>query len=96
MFKEKEDKWTRPRGFWEANAGDILMLATALFFLAMTIGGVAFMLLQPRIEGLHQLFSDPPARAMPPPDQKLHLAPGEVEVPIYPGKPVVLPPPPKK
>ena len=95
MFKEKEDKWTRPRGFWEANAGDILMLITALFFLVMTVGGIGFVLLEPRIEGLHQLFSDPPRVAQPPPDQQIHLAPGEQEIRLYPGKPAV-PPPPKK
>jgi hypothetical protein len=93
MFREKENKWTRERSFLEVNGGDIVMVIVALFFLAMTIGGIAFVLIQPRIPGLHELFSDPPPP--PPPDQKLHLDPGESEMRLYPGKPIA-PPPPKK
>ena len=95
MFKEKENKWTRERSFLEVNGGDIVMLVVCLFFLVMSIGGFYVALFQPHIAGLSELFSDPPDRAIPPPDQKLHLAPGEQEIQLYPGKPVT-PPPPKK
>jgi len=81
MFKDRDDKWTRPRGFWELNGGDLLMLLTALFFLALAVGGFGMVLVQPRIHGLHELFSDPPPT--PPANQKLHLAPGETEMKLY-------------
>jgi len=95
MFKEKENKWTSERSFLAVNGGDIVMLAVCLLFLAMTIGGLYVAFFQPHIQGLSELFSDPPARAIPPPDQKLHLAPGEQEIRLYPSKPVT-PPAPKK
>jgi hypothetical protein len=96
MDQEKPNKWTRPRGFWEVNGGDILMLFTALFFLAMTVAGVYVFVFQPTVPGLHALFSDPAPTSQPgpPPDQKLHLAPGETEMRLYPSKPK--PPQPKK
>jgi hypothetical protein len=90
MFKEKENKWTRPRGFWEVNGPDLAVLLTAAFFLIMTVGGIAFVIIQPRVRGLHELFSDPPPVAAAPVDQKLHLAPGETEMKLYstaPAKP---------
>ena len=88
MFKEEENKWTRPRGFWETNGPDVMVLLTATFFLVMTVGGIAFVILQPRVRGLHELFSDPPPAASAP-DQKLHLAPGEAEMNLVatPAKP---------
>ena len=85
MFKEEENKWTRPRGFWETNGPDVMVLLTATFFLVMTVGGIAFVILQPRVRGLHELFSDPPPA--PPIDQKLHMAPGETEMKLYPVAP---------
>lgn len=90
MFKDKENKWTRPRSFWEVNGPDLMVLLTAGFFLVMTVGGIAFVILQPRVKGLHELFSDPPPAASAP-DQKLHLAPGETEMNLFatmPAKPV--------
>ncbi len=94
MFKEKENKWTRERSFWEVNGGDLAVLVTALFFLVLTVGGIVFLIIQPRVPGLHELFSDPPPD---PAQQQLHLAPGESEIRLYPGKPVTPPPPaPKK
>ena len=92
MTEAKPNKWTRPRGFWEVNGGEIVMLFTALFFLALTVAGVYVYISQPSIPGLHALFSDAPPG--PPPDQKLHLAPGETEMRLYPSKPK--PPEPKK
>jgi hypothetical protein len=86
MAQEKPNKWTRERSFLEVNGGDILMLFTALFFLVMTVAGVYVFVFQPSIPGLHQLFSDP-GPVGPPPDQKLHLAPGETEIKLYPAKP---------
>jgi len=88
MFKEKENKWTRPRSFWETNGPDLMVLLTAAFFLVMTIGGIGFVILQPRIHGLHELFSDPPPAA-PAASQTLHLAPGETEMKLFavPAKP---------
>jgi hypothetical protein len=85
MAEEKPNKWTRPRSFWEINGGDILMLATALFFLAMMVAGVYVYIFQPSIPGLKAVFSDsaPPG---PPPNQKLHLAPGETEMPSPPKR----------
>ncbi|MBV9550475.1 MAG: hypothetical protein JO256_12475 [Alphaproteobacteria bacterium] len=94
MFKEKPNKWTRERSFLEVNGGDILMLMTALFFLALTVGGFYVLLFHPRIPGLAELFSDAPPG--PPPDQKLHLAPGETEIKLYPLKPATPPPQQKK
>ena len=95
MFKEKENKWTRPRSFWETNGPDLMVLLTAVFFLIMTIGGIAFVILQPRVRGLHELFSDPaPAASAPAPDRALHLAPGESEMKLYPTTPAK--PPEKK
>lgn len=91
MFREKENKWTRERSFLEVNGGDIVVVAICLFFLAMTLGGVFVLFFQPHIPGLSEAFSDPPARAIPPPDQKLHLAPGEQEIRLYPGKAVTPP-----
>ena len=85
MTDEKPNKWTRPRGFWEVNGGDILMLFTALFFLVLTVAGVYVYVFQPSVPGLKAIFSDPPPG--PPPDQKLHLAPGETEMQLFPSKP---------
>jgi hypothetical protein len=85
MFKEKENKWTRPRGFWETRGPDVMVLLTASFFLIMTLGGIAFVILQPRVRGLHELFSDPVPVASP--NQKLHLAPGETEMNLFPARP---------
>jgi len=93
MFKERENKWTRPRGFWEVNSGDIMMLVTALFFGALTIAGFAFFLFQPKVPGLSELFSDPP-----PPQGPIHLAPGEQEIQLFqkPGVPAAIPGTPKE
>jgi len=93
MFKEKENKWTRPRSFWETKGPDLMVLLTASFFLLMTIGGIAFVILQPRVRGLHELFSDPPPAASVP-DQTLHLAPGETEMKLFTAPPAK--PPEKK
>ncbi|HVZ28532.1 MAG TPA: hypothetical protein VG798_07760 [Rhizomicrobium sp.] len=97
MFREKENKWTRERSFLEVNGGDILMLIVCLFFLAMSVGGFYVAFFHPRIPGLSELFSDPPAPRGPPPDQKLHLAPGEQEIILFkktPAKPANPPPKP--
>jgi hypothetical protein len=85
MFKERESKWTRERSFLEVNGGDIMMLCLALFFLSLTIGATYVVLFQPRIPGLHELFTTPVSG--PPADQKLHLAPGETEMRLYPAAP---------
>ena len=90
MFNEKENKWTREPGFLEANAGDVLMIFVCLFFLAMGMGGFYVAFFRPHIAGLSDFFSDPPPRVLPPPDQRLHLAPGEQEIqllPVTPKKP---------
>jgi hypothetical protein len=90
MFKEKENKWTRPRGFWSTRGPDIGVMLISSFFLLMSIGGIAFVILEPRVKGLHELFSDPtPAAAAPAPDRALHLAPGETEMKLFtvPAKP---------
>ena len=81
MFKDRDDKWTRQRGFWEINGGDFLMVGVAVFFLTLTVIGVYVVVVQPQIKGLHELFSDPPPA--PPPDQKLHLVPGEQEIILF-------------
>jgi hypothetical protein len=88
MFKDRDDKWTRQRGFWEINGGDFLMVGVALFFLTLTVIGVYVVIAQPQIKGLHELFSDP--LPSPPADQKLHLAPGEQEILLF-KKPVAPP-----
>jgi len=93
MFKEKENKWTRERGFWEVNAGDLVTLATAAFFFILTIVGFYIFLFQPRIPGLSDLYAAPPPQ--PPADQKLHLAPGETEMRLF-TVPPKKPPEPKK
>ena len=58
MAKEKENKWTRERGFWEVNGPDILMLSTAGFFLVLTVIGIGFFLLQPQLQGVFNSFHD--------------------------------------
>jgi hypothetical protein len=93
MFKEKENKWTRERGFWEVNAGDLVTLATAAFFFILTIAGFYIFLFQPHIPGLSDLYAAPPPP--PPADQKLHLAPGETEMKLFTAPPKK-PPEPKK
>ena len=85
MFEEKENKWTRERSYWEVNGPDLALFLTAFFFLILTVGGIGFVLIEPRINGLHQVFSDPPPA--PPIDQKLHMAPGETEMKLYPVAP---------
>jgi hypothetical protein len=80
MFKDRDDKWTRQRGWFEVNGGDVLMLGVAIFFLTLTVGGVYVVIAQPRIKGLHELFSDPPPA---PVAQPLHLAPGEQEIILF-------------
>jgi hypothetical protein len=92
--KEETNPWSRERTFWQKNAGDIVMLATSLFFLVLTIAAVGFLLIKPEVPGLSNIFKDPPP---PPPrrqaDQKFHYSlPGEAEVLIFPGKPVQFPP----
>ena len=97
MFRDKDDKWTRERGFWEANRGDILTMGVAVICLLLFIGSLVFLLgpwrLFPQVPGLNTpVVSEPPR---PSPDQKFHYSlPGETEVLIFPGKPVILPPPP--
>ena len=93
MFKEKENKWTRERGFLEVNAGDLVTLVTAVFFFVLTVIGFFIFLFQPHIPGLSDLYAAPPPA--PPADQKRHLAPGETEMRLYPVKPAK-PPEPKK
>ena len=85
MAKEKPNKWTRERGFLEVNANDILVWAVSLIFLTLTVGGFFVIIVQPHIPGLSELFSDPPPPRYTgtPPDQKLHLAPGETEMKLY-------------
>ncbi|HJR57034.1 MAG TPA: hypothetical protein VJ798_10665 [Rhizomicrobium sp.] len=95
MAKEDKDEinpWTRERSFWQKNGGDLAMLVTSVFFLGLTIFLVGFLLVKPGVPGLSNVFKDPP----PPPRQaeKFHYSvPGEVEVNIAPGKPIILPPP---
>jgi len=93
MFKEKENKWTRERGFWEVNAGDLVTLVTAAFFFVLTVAAIFIFLFRPHIPGLSDLYSAPPPQW--PANQKLHLAPGETEMRLYPAKPAK-PPEPKK
>ena len=93
--KEEINPWSRERSFWQKHGGDIMMLATSVFFLGLTIFLVGFLLIKPEVPGLSNLFKEPPP---PPPrrqaDQKFHYSvPGEAEVLIFPGKPVILPPP---
>lgn len=95
MAKEKPNKWTRERSFLEVNMGDIMMWIMCLFFLAMTLGGFYLVFFHPHIPGLSEVFSSPPPRVAPPPDQKLHLAPGETEMRLYPTAPKK-PPEPRK
>lgn len=99
MFKDKDDKWTRERGFWEVNRGDILTMVVAVGFLIIFIGSLLYLYgpwrILPPIPGLTAPAVQEPA---PPPgpsyDQKFHYSlPGEAEVLIFPGKPVILPPP---
>lgn len=94
--KEEINPWSRERTFWQKNAGDLVMLVTSVFFLGLTIFLVGFVLIKPGVPGLSNVFKDPPP---PPPrrgaDQKfLYSLPGEAEVLIFPGKPVILPLPP--
>src|SRR4051812_5090151 len=94
MKKEEEtNQWTRERSYLEQHGPDLLMLLTAVFFLVLTIGGVAFILIQPNVPGLRNVFSDPPPPRPNPMDQKLHLAPGEHEVILFPTKPKTPPAP---
>jgi len=93
MFRDRDDKWTRERGFWEANRGDIVAIAGAVFFLILFIGGLVFLLgpwrMMPPIPGLSTpMEPEQAAPAVPSPDQKFHYSvPGESEVLIYPAKP---------
>jgi hypothetical protein len=101
MAREDVNKWTRERSFLQKHGGDLLMLATAVFFLALAIGAVGFVLIKPEIPGLSNVFKDPPPPPRNPMDQKLNLAPGESEVILFDAnrKPVPVvppaPPPPK-
>lgn len=94
MFRDKDDKWTRERGFWEVNRGDILTMAVAVICLLLFVGSLVFLLgpwrVVPEIPGLNA----PAARGLPQPshDQKFHYSvPGETEVLIFPGKPIQIP-----
>jgi hypothetical protein len=87
MAKEKPNKWTRERTFLEEHGGDILVWGVSLFFLILMVGGLYVAIFQPHIRGLSEAFSAPPVRYAPPADQKLHLAPGETEMRLYPVTP---------
>jgi hypothetical protein len=89
-----ENKWTRERGFWERNAAEITTIVACVIFLFLMVGAVGFVLFKPEIPGLSNAFKAPPAPPPGPPghNQKfLYSVPGEVEVLIYPGKPVQIP-----
>ena len=84
MFRDKENKWTRERSFLEESGGDILILVVCLLFLGVTAGGFYVAFFHPHVPGLSEYFSDPKP---PPPDQKLHLAPGEQQIQLLPESP---------
>ena len=87
MAKEKPNKWTRERSYWEENGGNIVLLVTAFFFLVLFVGGIVFTLVKPRVPGLSELFSDPKPPPRNPMDQKIQLAPGEQEIILFPTRP---------
>jgi len=89
------NKWTRERTFWEKNGAEIGIIAVCLVFGGLMIAATAFVLFKPET-GIGKIFEapPPPVPTGPSPDQKFHYSvPGETEVLIYPGKPVILPPP---
>ena len=87
MAKEKPNKWTRERTFWEEHGGGIVLLVTSLFFLVLFVGGVIFMVVKPEVPALKAVFSDPKPPPPNPRNQKLNLAPGEQEILLFPVKP---------
>ena len=96
MAKEKPNKWTQERGFLETNGPDILIWMVSVTFLVLMVVGFYFVIFEPRIPGLHEVFSSPPPqKSGPPPDQKLHLVPGETEMKLY-TAPAKKPPEPRK